>query len=232
MITLIVDERLDTEEENNLKALNVLLLKCPKSSLLYDAVAAHPDMNMHVTGEGKIIIQKDMEKNFLNSLEALNIKFTKSKNSLKNFYPYDIILNGLSLGHLFLHNIKNTDDFLLDLIKDKKIISVSQGYTKCSCAIVSNKAVITSDVPISNALKKEGFDVLLVPPGDILLPGLDYGFIGGTCGLVTKDTLAFYGDLDFYKYGEAVKDFLNKHGIKYISLRHGPLIDRGSILKI
>ena len=53
-------------------------------------------------------------------------------------------------------------------------------------AVVSNKAIITSDKVIAHEAKKVDLDVLLIPPGDIILPGLDYGFIGGCCGLIEK----------------------------------------------
>ena len=125
-----------------------------------------------------------------------------------------------------------TDKNLLNLVKSKKLINTNQGYTKCSAAIVSDNAIITSDISIKNALSSTNIDVLLLPPGDILLPGLDYGFIGGTCGLIDKSTLAFFGDLSYYKYGKEVLSFLKKHNVNPLYLRKGPLIDRGSILSI
>ncbi len=81
-------------------------------------------------------------------------------------------------------------------------------------------------------LKENNIDVLLLPPGDIILPGLDYGFIGGTCGLLDNNTLAFYGNLNMYKYGDKVLNFLKKHNVKPIFLSRGKLIDRGSIFCI
>ena len=58
---------------------------------------------------------------------------------------------------------------------------------------------------------EENIDVLLLPPGDIILPGLNYGFIGGGCGLIEEGLLAFYGHLDNYLYRNEVKVFLKKH---------------------
>lgn len=231
MSIILVDERIDPEEESSLKSLELRIIKCPLSSNLYPAVSGHPDMNLHITNSKKVIIQKDMNKAFLVELENNGIPFIFSKGNLKNYYPYDIILNGLSLGTLFLHNLKYTDEVLLDALKDKKLINIKQGYSKCSCAVVSENAVITSDISIRDQLIRENVEVLLLPPGDILLPGLSYGFIGGTCGLIDSNTLAFFGDLKYYKFGKEVLDFLKRHGVKALSLRKGPLIDRGSILK-
>lgn len=91
---------------------------------------------------------------------------------------------------------------------------------------------MTSDMKIGKILKENNIDVLLLPPGDIILPSLDYGFIGGTCGLLDNNTLAFYGDLDMYKYGNEVLSFLRKHNVEPIFLSKSKLIDRGSIFCI
>ena len=141
-------------------------------------------------------------------------------------------LNSLSIGNLFVHSINFTDPNLLSLTKDKKLINVKQGYTKCSTCIVNNHAIITSDVSIAKALSPEGMDVLLIPPGDILLPGLNYGFIGGATGLIEDNVLAFYGHLDHYLYGKEVLEFLKKHRVEPVFLRNGKLIDRGSIFRV
>jgi len=73
---------------------------------------------------------------------------------------------------------------------------------------------------------------LLIPSGDISLPGLDYGFIGGTCGLISKNQMAFFGNLENHSYGNDIKNFLLKYDVEPIYLSNGKLIDRGSILTI
>ena len=138
----------------------------------------------------------------------------------------------MSIGNLFIHSVNYTDTNLLSLLKNKKLINVKQGYTKCSTCIVNNHAIITSDISIAKALSLEKIDVLLIPPGDILLPGLNYGFIGGATGLIEDNVLAFYGHLDYYLYGKEVLKFLNKHKVEPVFLRNGKLIDRGSIFRI
>jgi len=132
------------------------------------------------------------------------------------------------IGFLKL-NINYTDKVLLKEVNNKNLITVKQGYTKCSTVVLSDKAFITSDITISNALSTLGCEVLLLPPGDITLPGLDYGFIGGTCGMLDFNTIVFYGNLDRYPHGATIKTFLEKHNITPIYLDDTPLIDRGSI---
>lgn len=228
----IVDYRITDEEKHNLKELGCKILVCPPSDLLYEAVSGHPDILLHIIDKKNIIVHKNMNIEFTNLLKELSFNVIFSKNSLSSLYPYDIILNGVNLPHLFMHNIKYTDPELLKEVTNKKLINVKQGYTKCSTAVVSKKAIMTSDKTIAKALCKENIDVLLLPTGDILLPGLDYGFIGGCCGLLDGNHLAFYGDLNYYAYKEMVLDFLRKHNVIPIYLRHGNLIDRGSLLII
>ena len=48
--------------------------------------------------------------------------------------------------------------------------------------------------------------------------------------MISENEMAFFGSLDFYKYGQQVKDFLAKYNVSPIYLRNGELIDRGSLL--
>lgn len=227
-----VDSRLEHEELYELRRRNVHLIFCPKEKNLYDAISCHPDIQLHIVNKNSVIVHKHFPESLIDELRALNIKVFKSSASLQCNYPYDIMLNALNIGDYFIHKLNFTDKNLLDLVKAKRLINTNQGYTKCSTAIVSDNAIITSDTSIRDALNPTDIDILFLPPGDILLPGLDYGFIGGTCGLIDKSTLAFFGDLSHYKYGEEVLNFLKKHNVHPLYLRKGPLIDRGSILSI
>jgi hypothetical protein len=231
MKNVIVDFRIHNEEKEILVSMGYGLLVCPSSNLLYEAVCGHPDMLMSVTDSG-IIVHNNMSNEFIQDLLSLNYTVYKSSSVLQNKYPYNICLNSLNIGNLFVHLINFTDTNLLSLVKNKKLINVKQGYTKCSTCIVNNHAAITSDVSIAKALNVEGVDVLLLPPGDILLPGLNYGFIGGATGLLCDNVLAFYGHLDHYLYGKEVLKFLNKHKVEPVFLRNGKLIDRGSIFRV
>lgn len=232
MTISFVDSRIGNEELNELKKRNIQIILCPKVHDLYEAISCHPDIQVHIIDRNTIIVHRDFPETLISKLEASNIKVFKSLNCLQKNYPYDIMLNALNLGDYFVHKLKFTDENLLNLIKSKKSINTNQGYTKCSSAIVSDNAIITSDISIKNALSSTDVDVLLIPPGDILLPGLDYGFIGGTCGLIDESTLAFFGDLSYYEYGNEILNFLKKHDVRPLYLRKGPLIDRGSILSI
>jgi hypothetical protein len=232
MKAVLVDYRISKEEKEKMEALNLEVLIVPPFKLLYDAVCGHPDMLLSIIDSNTIVVHREMDLNFVERIKKCNYKVLYSENGLKSIYPSDIILNAVNLENLFMHNLKHTDNVLLKNVNYKKIKSVSQGYSKCSTAIVSNNAVMTSDTGIAKALSEENVDVLLLPPGDILLPGLNYGFIGGCCGLLEKGLLAFYGSLNNYFCKDDVYKFLKKHKVEPIFLSKGKLIDRGSILLI
>ncbi|WP_291579209.1 DUF6873 family GME fold protein [Clostridium sp. UBA6640] len=226
----IVDFRISNSEIKALQTLGCKVLKCPPNAKLYDAVCGHPDMLIHTISKSTLMTHISMDKTFINLLQNdFNFDVIFSKNELKEKYPYDITLNAVNLRDYFIHNIKYTDEFLLKYMSDKTLINVRQGYTKCSTAIVNDNAIITSDNSIAKALKETTIDILLLPPGDIELSGLDYGFIGGSCGLLDEKHLVFYGDLKKYKYGSEVLTFLDKYNITPIYLSDNNLIDRGSI---
>ncbi len=232
MKAVLVDYRIEDLEKYNLEKLGFKVTAIPPSKILYEAVCGHPDMLVHIIDNSTVMVHADMDLDFILNLKNLNFSIVVSQKSLQSSYPYNIMLNAVNLNNLFIHNINYTDIVLLNHMKNKKLKNVKQGYTKCSTAVVSQNGLMTSDKGIAKSSFEEGIDVLLLPPGDILLPGLNYGFIGGCCGLLEDNLLAFYGDLKHYTYGRDVLAFLKKHNVEPVFLRDGPLIDRGSIFAL
>lgn len=227
-----IDYRTTTIEKKSLSKLNIDFIEVPKNSTLYDAIDGHVDIQLNIINkkEKKIIVHKDINDTFIQKLKFYNINYIQSFSSLNEKYPGNIILNAAILDDDIIHNFKYTDKNLVSSVSNKNFINVKQGYSKCSILPVRNKAIITNDKGIYTSLKNEGYDVLLLPPGDILLPNLDYGFIGGVGGKISDDSLAFFGNLDYYQYGDEVKKFLTKYDVKPIYLKEGKLVDRGSLL--
>ena len=159
-------------------------------------------------------IQEDMDK-FTTELKEANT----------NINSMDNIISGK-------FNLNFTDKALLKSQKGKKNIHVKQGYTKCSILPIREKSIITSDKNIAKELLNYDFNVLLIPPGDIILPSLNYGFIGGTGGMINENKLALFGELSNYAYGSDIYSFLYKLDVEPISLRKGKLMDRGSLLTL
>ncbi|MGL4850008.1 MAG: DUF6873 family GME fold protein [Clostridium sp.] len=229
-----VDYRISDIEVSNLKNLNLEIIKIPKCDLVYNAINGHVDIQMAILDKEKslILLQKDIPKAFLEHLDSLNISYILSENSLEKDYPNNIFLNALITNTFLLHNLNFTDSKLLKYFSNLSFLDTKQGYTNCSVLKVSDTAFITSDTKIYESLLNEGFHVLKVPPGDILLEDFDYGFIGGVGGLVNPHTMVFFGSLNYYKHGAEIKEFLMNHNVTPIFLKDGPLTDRGSIFTL
>ena len=117
-------------------------------------------------------------------------------------------------------------------MKHFPIYATAQGYTRCAAAIVDQNSVITADMGLSMVLKRAGLTVLEIQPGAIRLPGYPYGFIGGCCGLIAPNQLAFTGSLGFHPDSQKIKSFLQERGVQWIELTNEPLLDIGGIIPI
>ena len=225
-----VDYRTTENEINSLKKLNYDVIKIPKDNNLYESINGHTDIQLNILNKNTIIINKNINLSFKELLKTKNINFIESNSTLSSKYPSNISLNAYITDNYLVHNLKFTDKKILEYCKNKKTINVNQGYTKCSILPLREKVIITNDTGIYNTLKNEGFDILLLPFGDIELSGFNYGFIGGVGGMISNDSMAFFGSLDNYTFGNEVKKFLYKYDIKPIYLSNTKLIDRGSLL--
>lgn len=229
-----IDYRTTDTEKNSLLNLGIDFLEVPKFPILYDAIDGHVDIQINIIdkNEKKIILHKDIDESFIQNICSRGINYIKSESSIAEKYPGNIILNSAILENDVIHNFKYTDKNLLSSINDKNLINIKQGYSKCSILPIREKAIITNDKGIYASLLNENFDILLLPPGDISLPGLNYGFIGGVGGKIDDDTIAFFGDLNYYQYGDEIKNFLSKYDVRPVYLRKGKLIDRGSLMSL
>ena len=227
-----VDYRTSLDEINSLKNMNYDVIKVPRANNLYSAIDGHVDIQFNILSKKNktIIINKDINNDFKKLLDEKGIKYINSFSSLHEKYPNNVLLNAYITENYLIHNLKYSDKELLNYCKNKKHINIKQGYSKCSILPIREDAIITNDAGIHKALVKENFDVLLIPFGDIELPGLNYGFIGGVGGMISDDCMAFFGSLEHYAFGTMVKEFLYKYDIKPLYLRNSKLFDRGSLL--
>ncbi|MEG1448103.1 MAG: hypothetical protein RSC41_02120 [Oscillospiraceae bacterium] len=148
-------------------------------------------------------------------------------------YPMDISLNIALIDRVAVVGTKNINYNILQYISSQSynIIKVKQGYCKCSICIVDDGAIITDDENIARALHNY-LDVLLISKGNIELKGYNYGFIGGTCGLIDKNLLAFTGNIEKHSDYDNIKSFLDNHGCDFVCLSDKNLVDIGGILPL
>lgn len=223
----------DSEMGKTLSHLDISVISPDISSDLNKPVSAHTDMLMHHLGDSSIIVAKN--QNLLKAaLEAYGFHVRLSDNYLHKDYPRDILLNACRIGKVLIAKKDSLDPSILEYCKIKgiHIINTNQGYAKCSLCIVDENSIITADKGLYKTLSSNGFDVLLISPYNIDLPGYSSGFIGGCCGLIDKGLLAFTGEIELHPDFLIIKEFLLSKNVEYLSLRKGKLIDIGGIIPL
>lgn len=192
----------------------------------------HADMQCLYLGREQLIVLKECRV-LQGRLSEKRIPFYKADSNIAaDEYPYHILLNCLVLKQHVFCNKKYVDPNVITICEkfNKEIVTVRQGYTRCSAAVVSENAIITADESIYRAAVKTGYDVLKIQEGYIKLPGFAHGFIGGCCALLDKNQLFFTGDVKRHPDYDAIKSFALNHGVNLNSLELCELTDIGGMV--
>ncbi len=211
--------------------LSIKVLQVAENSLLDTPVSCHADILANYVGKSTFLADKNQTElcKFIedNSGKTIIIE------NIKSPYPNDCLLNFADIGDYIICNKSILTNEIVDLLPDKQIIDVKQGYSKCSVCICKRNAIITDDISVYNAVSQyDNINSLLVQKGSVCIDKYDYGFIGGCCGLVDKDVLLFNGDLSTHTDFDKIKNFLYDNGVNYIDIKGKPLTDIGSIIPI
>ncbi len=229
---VLVDYRISDKSEETLTKMGIKVLKTAKLDTLYNSVDGHPDMQIHHIGDNVFVCEKSLVKYYNKLLPDAEI--VSGNTRLISNYPYDIAYNGAKLGNYFFHYLNYTDSKIIEYYKTNgdKLINVKQGYTKCSVAIINENAIITSDIKIAKIAQNLGLDALFTDNNEIILKGQNYGFWGGICGKIDKNTLIVNGNIEKLKNSESLLKFCQKYGVNIKSLNDSIPEDIGSILPI
>lgn len=193
----------------------------------------HSDMLCHIAPQGKVFMaqgQEALEK----ALVKIGYNISENRAVLQKAYPFDVPLNAAFIGSALICKPSAVSPELLSHYKQLgiKIIETNQGYSKCSVAVVADNAIITEDESIYKACQSHDVDVLLIKKGYVSLTGFDCGFIGGASGLLSKDCLAFTGNINEHPSYDDIKAFAGNYGVKLLSLSSEPLFDTGGIIPL
>jgi len=224
---IILSKDIPTEAKNNLKQYGDLLY-FNSAGITYTAIANHPDIFMCQINN-RLLLAPNTPKEYKYLLRSYNIEFTEGNQLVGEKYPETAYYNAVITSNYLIHNLNATDNKILDACDSLNAINVKQAYTRCNLLPLKNDSFITSDMGIYNALVLKKLNVLLVNPQGIILPGFEYGFFGGACG-VYKNSIFITGSLGKFIDGEKVARFLVTLGYEIIELYDGPLFDCGSLI--
>lgn len=185
-----------------------------------DPIREHIDIGLFVSGSISVCEPSvyGFYKEFFPSVICAGTRVSEK-------YPKDVAYNAFSVCGALVCREDATDVTLKSIFP--KIVSVRQGYAKCSTVVVSENAVITSDRSIFSACEKLGADTLFADNDGVLLEGYDTGFLGGATA-VTDEYVLFIGDLSRRKDCKEICSFIEAHGKKVEYIPDVPLLDCGS----
>ena len=216
-----------------LSSYGVSFMMCESNGLNGSLIDSHADVSVLYFGNGNFFLANE-QKSLSEKLSDIGAKcsFISEKSGCK--YPHDCLLNCLITDSFLICNEKAVSADIVDFSAKNhlEIINVRQGYVKCSVCPVSENAFITDDETIFNALKNLGCDMLYVKKGSVALRGADYGFIGGCCGKIANDIIAFCGDVKTHSDYDKIKSFALNYSVSLLSLGNDRLEDVGSLIPI
>lgn len=231
--SLILGQCYVEELQTSLEKLDIRIIPLPPNHKIDSRLACHADLSAVYLGNSEILLSSAMPNSFAELLQQEGLRCRISLQEQGSKYPFDSNLNCVLLNKLFLGNLNIADPMLKALAENKEtVLHVNQGYARCSTCIVNEYAFITADAGIYKALSDAGYDVLKINPGGIILPGFDYGFIGGASFKISENQIAFTGHLNNHPSKAEIIDFLNKHGVKPVFLTSKPIFDIGSAIQI
>lgn len=228
MNTIMIDHRVSSACTDTLERLGYSIIRLPSFSALPDAISAHPDTLIYKLKNGDLLMAEEYYEQNRNIFDKKGFKIRLSNQKLGKKYPSDILFNALSIGNTVYGRLDHISDIILS--ESEKQVYVKQGYARCSTAMLSEKAVVTSDTGLAKALSKNGISVLEISSGSIILDGYDYGFIGGAGGLLSNGIYAFFGKIKAHPEGELIAYFAERNNVKILELSDEPLHDHGGFI--
>lgn len=230
----LLDKRITNKMEKSLSERNIEVIKTPVCNETYEAITHHPDITVCKLNDNNIVVAPNVYEYYYNNLQPLGFNVIKGESFIEYNYPNNIQYNVAIFGNYAIHNFNYTDKKILEYLDKNNIkkIHVKQGYCKCSICIVDESSIITSDEGIYKEAIKNELNCLLIEKGHINLFDLNYGFIGGCSGLISNDTLAFFGDISNHPSYNEIVDFISSRNKNIISLSNEELLDLGSIIPL
>ncbi|MBQ2242492.1 MAG: hypothetical protein II319_10155 [Clostridia bacterium] len=212
------------------------IIQLPPDPSLPEAVNGHSDL-LIFKFDNKLVTRKIYYPTAKEKIDLIcqksGCELILSDAEADDKYPNDCGLCAAVSGRNIICRKASADREILRLANDLEynLLNVPQGYSKCSCAVLADGAIVTSDRGIATVTVKNGIDTLLISEGNVELPGYSYGFLGGASGL-GGNILYFCGDLKSHPDHEAIEVFARKHNTECISLSDEKLYDVGSLIFI
>lgn len=218
------------ESAKKLNSLGIETIFIKKNNKLPAPICSHPDIQLLHIGNNLFFCYEhlfigDSDKNF--NEHSITEK-------AGNKYPSDVRLNCTIIGNKIICNKRTVSREVLEYaeINGLTVINVNQGYSRCSICVVNENAIITDDKSIFASAGNFFNDAQFISKDSIGLKGYNYGFIGGCCGKIDKNKIAFNGAIESHKDYKVIIDCLSRNGTECIELNRNRLYDIGGIIPL
>lgn len=231
MSVIICDYRLPERMKITLSNYYDLVLFSAKG-LVESPLDGHPDIFISKLPE-QYIIAPNTPKQIIDCFASNHSKWKFGNKDVGFSYP-QIASYNISVSENFLIcNLEICDKSILELLTNKKIIHVKQGFCRCSTLALKNDVFITSDNGIHKTLQKNDVKSYFFPSDSIRLDGYKHGLLGGCLGIDEKENrLIISGNLDYFENGKYLKSIFQKLDYQIIELDSCPLLDVGGFFVI
>ncbi len=223
----VVDARCDEGIVDRLADFSEEVFLFRSEGVTYESVSCHPDIFIYQSSHD-VVVAPNAPQSLKDQLTALRIPYLEGKSFVGERQQDSCYYNCLATEEAFFHREGFTDEVILSLNRGKRMVALPQSYTRCSLFPLSDEAFITSDGGVAKVLAREGYDVFLFAPQEILIPVHAYGFLGGTCGKLGNQLL-FMGNPLRHKDGAALCRFVEAHGVAVVALSDDYLYDGGGL---
>lgn len=221
---VLICRRLPEEIVGGLKQLGLEPVGLPPCERLDWPVADHPDMLLYLRRDGALVTWGEYYRQNRAMFDRLGREVLLEEKLPSRSYPGDVALNALRMCSTVFGR---TDVLSSAVLADgEEIVAVRQGYAHCSVLAPDSDHAITADSSLAAALEQAGKTVVRISPGNILLPGYGYGFIGGSTVVCGKRVL-FFGTLTDHPDREKICSTLEKWGFVPTELGKCRLTDWG-----
>ena len=207
----------------------IRVLRVRRAGNLPDPICSHADLQVLPLGKDLIAVN-EVQMELIAFLEEEGFRVIRVGDFGKE-YPRDCRLNLLPIDDKLMGNIRVIPQELL-ILGGFNAVNVKQGYTRCSSVLIDRHTVITDDPSIGEKVLNFAKYSVIMKQKEITLEGYDHGFIGGSCGKISSDTLAFAGRIPSTGFGELLKSTLEDLGIAYVELTDSSLKDVGGMVPL
>ena len=220
------------EAIKKLNSLTINTIKINAVKSLPDGLNEHADLQFLHLQKNKVTAPSDNE-HLCEQFKTMGFDVENAE-CLGSDYPNDVFYNAKIIGDNIICNIKTVSKSILRFAEKTSlnIINVKQGYSGCSVCVLNENAIITDDKSIFSAAQIFLNDVTLIEKNSIRLKNYNYGFIGGCCGKISKDVIAFNGSVMSHSSSNLIIDALERNSIRAIELHNGILEDIGGIIPL